>query len=207
MASGGFFLLDSRRLSFSSLPSCSCSPAGGGTYRRTGSIRPRQARGSLIFAKASSYPFSTERIEREEVMRMYEASQRESERHQLEKKKKVAKTYWGWLGLQGLWWWSVLKSAKISTNGRPPFSPRKASKPLRVLPSSPLCPSSSLLEPPTCRPSAFYVNRAFKSRRLVIQDTRDGGEDSGGRPEFLPKEWGFWNLAGEEGEAEKEESK
>lgn len=42
----------------------------------------------------------------------------------------------------------------------------------------------------------------------MIQGTRDGGdmEDSGGRPEFLPKEWGFWNLAGEEGEAEKEES-
>ena len=50
----------------------------GGNYRRTGTIRPRQARSSLIIAKASSYPSLTERVEGEEVMRTYEASQRDT---------------------------------------------------------------------------------------------------------------------------------
>lgn len=127
-------------------------------------------------------------------MRIYEASQRESERHQLEKKKKAAKTYWGWLGLQGLWWWSVLKPAKISKNGGPPFSPPKASKPLREPPSSPVCPSSSLSEPPTIvDPADFMLTGLSKvgTSRSKTPETEGTRKILGVAPSFFPKNGDF----------------
>lgn len=111
----------------------------------------------------------------------------------------------GWLGLRSLWWKSVLNSAKISTNGRPPFNPPKASKNPEVLSSSPVCPSGLFSKPTTIvDPAVFMLAElpeagASGSKAHEAEGMR---ETLGVGPSFFPKNGDLSNRVGEEGKTE-----
>lgn len=106
----------------------------------------------------------------------------------------------GQSGLKGLWPRASLISAKIAANGRPPFSPPNVSKPpslgsIRELPSSSLCPSGSLWEPPTIVDPLTGLSKAGASGSKAPK-TQGMRETLGVTPIFFPKKGDLWNRLG-----------
>ena len=107
-------------------------------------------------------------------------------------------------GLQGSCPRNPLISAKIATNGRPPFSPPNVSKPpslrsIRVIPSSSRCPSGLLLEPPTIVHPLAGLSKAGVSGSKAPK-TEGMRETLGVTPTFFPKKGDLWKRFGGEGE-------
>lgn len=104
----------------------------------------------------------------------------------IRQKENFAGRYWGgrgW-GLQRLWcraWWA-LRSAKMATNGRPPFSPPQVSKPLRLL--APLFPSDVFL---LSKPSTLVETFLLLGLSTVDVSGSKAPETEGMR--------GLWELA------------
>lgn len=99
-----------------------------------------------------------------------------------------------------MWWRRVLKSFKISTNGRPAISPPKDSKPPQVPSSSPLCPFGSLSEPPTIvDPAVFMLAELSEAGASGSKapETERMRETMGAGLSFFPKNGDLWNRVGE----------